>query len=78
MTRRGDVVIVQFPYTTGGSGKKRPAVVVQDNRNNGRLQNTIVAMITGITTLAPVEPTQASLTRPRRTAIHPAYCTSLP
>ena len=58
MTRRGDVVIVQFPYTTGAGGKNRPAVVIQDDRKNRRLQNTIVAMITGNTKLAGVEPTQ--------------------
>ncbi|MBI3618588.1 type II toxin-antitoxin system PemK/MazF family toxin [Candidatus Peregrinibacteria bacterium] len=58
MTRRGDVIIVQFPYATGGKGKNRPAVVIQGDRNNRRLQNTIVAMITGNTTLASVEPTQ--------------------
>ena len=28
MTRRGDVVIVEFPYVTGGAGKNRPAVVI--------------------------------------------------
>jgi mRNA interferase MazF len=58
MTRRGDVVIVQFPYTTGGRGKNRPAIVIQNDYNNQRLQNTIVAMITGNTKLASVEPTQ--------------------
>jgi mRNA-degrading endonuclease toxin of MazEF toxin-antitoxin module len=32
--------------------------VIQADRNNNRLQNTIVAMITGNTSLAAVEPTQ--------------------
>lgn len=58
MTRRGDVVIVAFPFVTGGGGKNRPALVIQCDRNNQRLQNTIVAMITGNTSLATVEPTQ--------------------
>jgi mRNA-degrading endonuclease toxin of MazEF toxin-antitoxin module len=58
MIRRGDVVIVAFPYVSGGGGKNRPALVVQSDRNNGRLQNTIVAMITGNVHLATTEPTQ--------------------
>jgi len=47
MTRRGDVVIVAFPFVDGRQAKNRPALVVQGDRGNGRLQNTIVAMITG-------------------------------
>lgn len=58
MIRRGDVVVVQFPYVDGTRGKKRPALVVQNDRNNQRLQNTIVAMITGNVSLATTEPTQ--------------------
>ena len=58
MTSRGDVVIIQFPYVTAGRGKNRPALVIQGNRNNQRLQNTIVAMITGNVRLATVEATQ--------------------
>ena len=44
---RGDVVIVDFPFDTGNSVKKRPAVVIQNDQDNRRLTNTIVAMITG-------------------------------
>ena len=44
---RGDVVIVDFPCVTGSLGKKRPAVVIQNDQDNRRLTNTIVAMITG-------------------------------
>ena len=58
MVRRGDVVLVAFPYTDGGSGKVRPALVVQADRNNQRLLNTVVAMITGNTRLVGKEPTQ--------------------
>jgi mRNA interferase MazF len=56
--RRGDVVIVAFPFATGGGGKNRPAVVIQCDRDNQRLSNTIIAMITGNTTYAQSEPTQ--------------------
>lgn len=58
MTKRGDVVVVAFPYVTGGAGKNRPALVVQCDRDNQRLSNTIVAMITGNTTHAQTEQTQ--------------------
>jgi mRNA interferase MazF len=46
---RGDVVIVQFPYADGRKGKNRPAVVVQNDLDNERLTNTIIAMVTGNT-----------------------------
>jgi mRNA-degrading endonuclease toxin of MazEF toxin-antitoxin module len=58
MTHRGDVVIVAFPYTTGGAGKNRPAVVIQSDGDNQRLSNTIVAMITGNVDFARSEPAQ--------------------
>lgn len=58
MMTRGDVVIVAFPFVTGGRGKNRPAVIIQSDHNNHRLQNTIVAMITGNIRLASAEPTQ--------------------
>ena len=58
MIRRGDVVVVQFPYVDGRRGKNRPALVIQTDRNNQKLQNTIVAMISGNARLATVEPTQ--------------------
>ncbi|OYV93039.1 MAG: hypothetical protein B7Z73_03980 [Planctomycetia bacterium 21-64-5] len=45
--KRGDVVLVDFPYTSGLRSKVRPAIVVQNDRDNQRLSKTIVAMITG-------------------------------
>lgn len=47
MTRRGDVVRVDFPFTDIARGKKRPAVVIQNDRDNQKLRKTAVAMITG-------------------------------
>jgi len=44
---RGDVVIVQFPYADGRKGKNRPALIGQNDLDNRRLTNTIIAMITG-------------------------------
>ena len=58
MSVRGDVVVVQFPYQEGTRGKNRPALVVQCDRNNHRLQNTLIAMITGNIERAQTEPTQ--------------------
>jgi mRNA interferase MazF len=52
---RGDVVIVDFPFTSSGS-KLRPALVVQNDNDNRRLTKTIVAMISGNTKRAH-EPT---------------------
>ena len=54
---RGDVVLVDFPFTDGSASKIRPALVVQNDRDNGRLRDTILALITGnISRVA--EPTQ--------------------
>lgn len=45
--KRGDIVTVDFPFTSGTQSKTRPALVVQNDRENQRLSKTIVAMITG-------------------------------
>jgi mRNA interferase MazF len=47
MTRRGDVVRVDFPFTDISHKKKRPAMVVQNVRDNQKIRKTLVAMITG-------------------------------
>ena len=53
--KRGDVVLVDYPFTTGGA-KVRPALVVQNERDNTRMTNTIVAQISG-NTARVTEPT---------------------
>jgi mRNA interferase MazF len=47
MTRRGDVVVIRFPFTDAGRAKVRPAIIVQNDRDNQKIRKTIVAMITG-------------------------------
>ena len=54
---RGEVVLVDFPFSGGGQAKVRPALVVQNARDNRRLANTVIAMITSRTGRAG-EPTQ--------------------
>lgn len=44
---RGQIVLVEFPYSDGRQAKIRPAVVVQSDVKNSEIQKTIVAMITG-------------------------------
>lgn len=56
--QRGDVVLVHYPFASGTGGKVRPALVVQCDRNNGRLDNTIVAQITSRLRFASTEPMQ--------------------
>ncbi len=57
MSRRGDVIVVEIPYYDRRGGKERPAVIVQCDRNNGRLLSTLVVGVT--TNLRHVgEPTQ--------------------
>jgi mRNA interferase MazF len=57
----GEVVIVRFPFASGAGAKVRPALVVQNNRNNARLTNVIVAAIT-TTVHRSQEPTQLLIT----------------
>ena len=45
--KRGDVILVDFPCHDKPGSKIRPALVVQNDRDNQRLANTIIAMITG-------------------------------
>jgi mRNA interferase MazF len=54
---RGTIVLVDWPFAGGGGTKLRPALVVQNDRDNQRLTNTILAMITSVTRRA-LEPTQ--------------------
>jgi mRNA interferase MazF len=55
--RRGDVVLVDFPYSDRTGSKVRPCLVVQDDRSNQRLDDTIVVTISSRTQHAN-EPTQ--------------------
>ena len=56
--QRGDVVIVNFPFSAGTGSSPRPALVVQSDHKNQRISNTIVAMITRTTHRAAHEDTQ--------------------
>jgi mRNA interferase MazF len=55
--QRGDVVLVDYPYASGTGAKVRPALVIQNDRDNQRLLNTFVVQITSVTRRA-LEPTQ--------------------
>jgi mRNA interferase MazF len=41
-----DVVLVQYPFASGAGSSLRPALIVQNDRDNEPLRNTIVAQIT--------------------------------
>ena len=47
--QRGDVVLVDFPFSSGQGSKLRPALVIQSDSNNQRLTNIILAVITTTT-----------------------------
>lgn len=51
--RRGDVVLVPFPFAERLGAKKRPAVVVSSNTYNAACPDVVVAQITSRTTPAP-------------------------
>ena len=46
---RGDVILTYVPNVGQTGGKLRPAVVVQSNHNNVRLNETIIAAVTSNT-----------------------------
>lgn len=53
---RADVLVARIPQ--GSTFKVRPVLVIQNDQNNKRLTNVIVAMITSNTKLAEKVPTQ--------------------
>ena len=56
--QRGDVVLVDIPFSSGKGSKIRPAVIVQCDHNNHRLTNTIIVSISTTTFRATREPAQ--------------------
>jgi mRNA interferase MazF len=67
--KRGDVLVVDFSVYSP-SEKVRPALVVQNDRDNARMKNTIVALITG-NVRRVAEPTQFLIDQ-----THPDYSAS--
>lgn len=57
---RGDVVLIDHPYSSGQGSKVRPVLVVQNNRDNQRLSTTIIVQITS-TTRRSLESTQLAI-----------------
>lgn len=55
---RSDIVLAELPYSDRSGVKLRPALVVQNDLNNRRLHDVIVALITSTTHRALQEPTQ--------------------
>ena len=55
---RGDVILTHVKFSSGPAGKVRPALIVQSDHNNRRLQDTIIALITRTTHRAQFEATQ--------------------
>jgi mRNA interferase MazF len=54
---RGDVILAYVPNVGAPGGKVRPGLIVQSDRNNKRLGETIIAAITSNTSRVQ-EPTQ--------------------
>jgi mRNA interferase MazF len=44
--RRGDIVLVPFPFTDLSSSKRRPALVISPDPFNEQMQDVVVAAIT--------------------------------
>jgi mRNA interferase MazF len=54
---RGEVVLIDYPYSDGSASKVRPVLIVQNDRDNLRLNSTIVVLISKNTSRTH-EPTQ--------------------
>jgi mRNA interferase MazF len=64
--RKGDVVLVSFPYTTDDGQtqtKRRPAVLISNDYNNSRLDDVLLVPLTSNITRAAREPTQVVVTK---------------
>lgn len=46
LLKRGDILLAYYPFASGSGGSRRPALVVQNDRDNQRMANTVVAQIT--------------------------------
>src|SRR5579872_1080489 len=55
--QRGDVVLVSYPFASSSGSKVRPDLVIHCDRNNNRLDNTIIVQITSRTCFTRSEPT---------------------
>ena len=55
---RGDVVLLPISFVSGVGTKVRPALVLQNDRLNHRLNSTVVAIITSTNSRVHTEPSQ--------------------
>lgn len=44
--QRGDVALAFYPFSSGAGGSRRPVLVIQGDRYNLQIRNTVVAQIT--------------------------------
>ena len=44
--KRGDVVMAWFAFASGKGSKRRPCLIVQNDSDNHKLANTVIAQIT--------------------------------
>jgi mRNA interferase MazF len=56
--RRGDVILLPIAFVSGQGTKVRPAVIIQNDNLNSRLNSTVVVIITSTNTRAHSEPSQ--------------------
>lgn len=46
LLQRGDIALACFPHASGGRGKKRPVLIIQNDFYNSQLRHVIVAEVT--------------------------------
>ena len=55
---RGDIILINHPFSDASGWKVRPALVVQNDQRNAMLAETIVALITKNLKYVATDPTQ--------------------
>ncbi len=63
--KRGDVVLVDWPFSDHTGSKLRPAVVIQADFLNTRIADTVLVQVTGTTRKAVTEVVLDPVAEPR-------------
>jgi mRNA interferase MazF len=71
--KRGDVVLVRWPYSDSAGSKLRPAVVVQVDPLNAMIDDTVLVQITGTSRHAQTEVVLEPAVEPASGLRHVSY-----
>lgn len=71
--KRGDIVILEFPFTDKPEkSKSRPALIIQNDVGNRYSENTIVSMITSLPPSSKLYPVQVLIPKGSKSSLNKA------